>query len=185
MLSDERFKDLAARAVHDQRRRNAVEIVLRLAVAETAEARRAELAAAHEARDQAKADLASREQDAWRAGYDFAKLHLYDIPLRHSGEMYSFLAGVEKERDALRAEVERLRKESDALADMNHGQFLELEYLRRVERAANALYAESEEHDFDDGLGQGAPQQYWDALADAFEPQTEAIDAAIDATRKE
>lgn len=69
----------------------------------------AALAAANESREQAKADLVSREQDAWHAGYDFAKLHFYDIPLRHSGEMYSRLAEVMKERDALRAEVERLR----------------------------------------------------------------------------
>lgn len=35
--------------------------------------------------------------------------------------------------------------------------------------AAQDLLAESEEYEFDDGLGRGAPQQYWDALQDALE----------------
>lgn len=37
-------------------------------------------------------------------------------------------------------------------------------YRARLEAAVNALIMASEEYDFDDGLGRGAPQQYWDAL---------------------
>lgn len=45
----------------------------------------------------------------------------------------------------------------------------EITRLRKVEVAATALYDESEEHDFDDGLGRGAPQQQWDDLRDALD----------------
>jgi len=68
--------------------------------------------------------------------------------------------------------------ENDALAGLNQDQFLELEYLRPIFHAAKKLYDEAEEYDFPDG---GMLQELWDALADAFEPKTEAIDAAIKA----
>lgn len=89
------------------------------------------------------------------------------------------------ELEACRADSERLQKQIDAITEMNHGQFLQLEFLRKVYEAAHELYCESEEYDFDDGLGKGAPQQYWDALADAFEPETDAIKDEIDAAMKE
>lgn len=60
---------------------------------------------------------------------------------------------------AAEAEVERLRAENALL--------------RRVHRAAETLYQEAEEYDFDDGMGQGALQDYWDALADAFDAMEE------------
>lgn len=84
------------------------------------------------------------------------------------------------ELEACRADMERLQKQIDAISEMNHGQFLQLEFLRKVYEAAHELYCESEEYDFDDGLGKGAPQQYWDALADAFEPETDAIKDEIE-----
>lgn len=72
-----------------------------------------------------------------------------------------------------------LRAENEVIAGLNHDQFLELECLRPIFNAAKMLYDESEEYDFDDGLGKGAPQEYWDALAAAFEPKTAAIEEAI------
>lgn len=72
-----------------------------------------------------------------------------------------------------------LRAENAAIAGLNHDQFLELEYLRPIFSAAKRLYEEAEEYDFPDGMGQGAPQDYWDALADALEPETPAIEEAI------
>tara|TARA_R110002126_G_scaffold284477_1_gene434211 strand:- start:247 stop:609 length:363 start_codon:yes stop_codon:yes gene_type:complete len=73
------------------------------------------------------------------------------------------------------AELAAIKAERDEIAKLNHGQFLQLEYLRRVEVAAHELYTQAEEYDFPDGLGQGAAQELWDALATAFEPETEAI----------
>lgn len=84
------------------------------------------------------------------------------------------------------ANLEELYKcrdaEVDALAELNHQQFLELEFLRRVHLAAEKLYTEAEEYDLPDGLGQGAPQEYWDALAEAFEPETTAIADVVNRT---
>jgi len=89
------------------------------------------------------------------------------------------------EARAERAEQEAatLRAENDAITDRNQTQFLELEYLRNVRAAAERLYGESEEYDFDDGLGRGAAQQYWDALGTALDTMTDAQRAAIDAAR--
>lgn len=64
----------------------------------------------------------------------------------------------------------RLDAQIDGLTQLNHGQFLELEYLRPIAEAAKALSDEAEEYDFPDGMGQGAPQQYWDALNSALNP---------------
>ena len=50
----------------------------------------------------------------------------------------------------------------------------EIERLRAVLVAAKGLNAESEEYDFDYGLGRAAPNSYWEELDDAIE----AIDAA-------
>jgi len=49
-----------------------------------------------------------------------------------------------------------------------------------VVAAARTLYEETEEYDFPDGMGKGALQEYWDALADALEPE---LDAAIKAAQ--
>ncbi len=70
-------------------------------------------------------------------------------------------------------------RENELITALNHWQFLELEYLRPIFKAAHELYANSEEYDFDDGLGRGAPQDLWDALASSFEPATEAIAAVV------
>lgn len=66
----------------------------------------------------------------------------------------------------MRADLDRTAAERDALRAENA-------LLRRVRRAAETLYQEAEEYDFDDGMGQGAPQDYWDALADAFDAMEE------------
>jgi len=49
-----------------------------------------------------------------------------------------------------------------------------------VVAAARTLYEETEEYDFPDGMGKGALQEYWDALADALEPE---LDAALKAAQ--
>lgn len=70
-------------------------------------------------------------------------------------------------------ELEELYKCRDgevaALASLNQGQFLELEYLRPIFVAVEKILFMAEEYDFDDGLGRGAPQEYWDALENAFD----------------
>lgn len=91
---------------------------------------------------------------------------------------------VRREREAL-TEIDRAKAENDEISQLNHGQYLELEYLRRVEAAAHELHTQAEEYDFPDGLGQGASQDLWDALADALEPETEAIAEAIRARKGE
>ena len=88
-------------------------------------------------------------------------------------------SGYEAGRQAGVRDAERWQKQTDAITDLNHDQFLELEYLRRIRDAADTLCAESEEYDFDDGMGRGALQQYWDDLFDVFEPQTDAIEECI------
>lgn len=54
--------------------------------------------------------------------------------------------------------------------------------MHNVVAAARALYEETEEYDFPDGMGKGALQEYWDALADALEPD---LDAAFKAAQPE
>ena len=97
-----------------------------------------------------------------------------------AGQMHLLYLETEDENTKLSAENLRLSEENDTITGLNQGQFLELEYLRKVHKAAHALYTESEEYDFDDGLGKGAGQQYWDDLADAFEPETDAIAEELD-----
>lgn len=75
-----------------------------------------------------------------------------------------------------------LRRENVALSELNHGQFLELEYLRPIVKAAENLLYESEEYDFDDGLGKGAAQSHWDDLAGTLEPATDAIKEVLNAS---
>lgn len=74
--------------------------------------------------------------------------------------------------------VAALRAENEAITDINVAQFLELEHLRRVFRASETLIAEAEEYDFDDSLGQGAPQQYWDALTTEIDTMSDAQEEA-------
>lgn len=45
----------------------------------------------------------------------------------------------------------------------------EYDALRRVATAADKLSFEAQEYDFDDGLGQGAPQSFWDDLSEALD----------------
>ena len=97
-----------------------------------------------------------------------------------AGQMHLLYLETEDENTKLSAENLRLSEENATITGLNQGQFLELEYLRKVHKAAHALYTESEEYDFDDGLGKGAGQQYWDDLADAFEPETDAIAEELD-----
>ena len=82
--------------------------------------------------------------------------------------------------DTLQSALQVAQQERDAFVDLNHNQFLELEYLRPIFKAAENLLFESEEYDFDDGLGKGAAQTHWDALADALEPATDAIEEVVD-----
>ena len=56
------------------------------------------------------------------------------------------------------AELRRLHAENEAL--------------KTVVNAARNLVFESEEYEFDDGLGRGAPQSYWDELDSALEEIT-------------
>jgi hypothetical protein len=46
---------------------------------------------------------------------------------------------------------------------------------RALVAACNRLSAEAEEYEFEDGLGRGAQQGYWDAFEDALEASTLAI----------
>jgi len=73
------------------------------------------------------------------------------------------------------AELEELYKCRDGelaeFVSLNQAQFLELEYLRPIFAAVEKNLFVAEEYDFDDGLGRGASQEYWDALEDAFEPK--------------
>lgn len=76
--------------------------------------------------------------------------------------------------------IERLRRKAQneatalALNEALHLAEAEIKRLRAVLVAAKGLNAESEEYDFDYGLGRAAPNSYWEELDDAIE----AIDAA-------
>ena len=59
-----------------------------------------------------------------------------------------------------------------------HAQWLALGKASLLVAACNRLSGEAEEFDFDDGLGRGAPQAYWDEFEDALEQAAEAIDVA-------
>ena len=73
-------------------------------------------------------------------------------------------------------------KQNETITQLNHAQFLELEYLRPIVKAAENLLYESEEYDFDDGLGKGAAQSHWDDLASTLEPATDAIEEVLNAS---
>lgn len=83
------------------------------------------------------------------------------------------------ELTALRERVARLAAENGEITDLNQTQFLELEHLRRISDAAHRLYGESEEYNFDDGLGRGAPQELWDALSTEIDTMTDAQRTAL------
>lgn len=85
------------------------------------------------------------------------------------------LAAANKRADEAERDAKLLREQNAQLTDLNQEQFLKLEYLMPIYKAAKALSDEAQEYDFDDGLGQGALQECWDELNAAFEPKTEAI----------
>lgn len=101
------------------------------------------------------------------------------ILVKHSGavlkEMHDQIVS-RNERIAL------LITENATIFELNQAQFLELEYLRPIVKAAENLLYESEEYDFDDGLGKGAAQSHWDALASTLEPATDAIEEMLNAS---
>ena len=76
--------------------------------------------------------------------------------------------------DAQTAEIDRLTASEKSAWNAAVTRDEEIERLRAVLVAAKGLNAESEEYDFDYGLGRAAPNSYWEELDDAIE----AIDAA-------
>ena len=58
---------------------------------------------------------------------------------------------------------------NDNVVQAMRGAAAELRRLQKIEAAANELYSQSDEYHFDDGLGKGALQEYWDDLANALE----------------
>ena len=70
------------------------------------------------------------------------------------------------------------QQEIDTITELNHAQWLALGKASLLIAACNRLSGEAEEFDFDDGLGRGAPQAYWDEFEDALEQAAEAIDVA-------
>ena len=75
-------------------------------------------------------------------------------------------------------------KEGDAIAELNHQQWLALSQCAALVSACHRLSAESEEYDFDDGLGRGAQQAYWDEFDSALERAGEALDQANKETQR-
>ena len=75
-------------------------------------------------------------------------------------------------------------KERDAIAELNHQQWLALGQCAALVSACHRLSAESEEYDFDDGLGRGAQQAYWDEFDSALERASEALDQANKETQR-
>jgi len=102
----------------------------------------------------------------------------YEIPGWSNADAINARDATIREQDA---EIERLTT-ALKIANANHEHFErhwylrgdEIERLRAVLVAAKGLNAESEEYDFDYGLGRAAPNSYWEELDDAIE----AIDAA-------
>lgn len=98
---------------------------------------------------------------------------------------------LQMEIEASRAEIEasvralaaipadRLQQECDTIAELNHAQWLALGKASLLVAACNRLSAESEEFDFDDGMGRGVQQAYWDEFESALEQATEAINESI------
>ena len=108
------------------------------------------------------------------------------VLVKHSAAVLEEMHDQIVARNARISELEELYAcrdgEVGALTELNHTQFLELEYLRPIVQAAENLLFESEEYDFDDGLGKGAAQTHWDDLASALEPKTEAIEEMLNAS---
>lgn len=108
------------------------------------------------------------------------------VLVKHSAAVLEEMRDQIGARNKRISELEELYKcrdgEVDALAELNQKQFLELEYLRPIVKAAENLLYESEEYDFDDGLGKGAGQNHWDDLAATLEPATEAIEEMLNAS---
>jgi hypothetical protein len=100
-------------------------------------------------RDAARAELAewAKKAEAWVASPEAAQR------LEGYRELGARAAAAENERDSLRAQLERAMK---------------------VVEEAKELWANSEEYDFDEGLGRGAEQQWWDNLDRAIEEWKEA-----------
>lgn len=129
--------------------------------------------------DMPRADL---QRKAYEAGYDTgyaAKCERIAELEAETKQLSELVQLLDPEVAKLEAECERLRNIERQLTDLNQTQFLELEWLRPIANAAKDLSDNAEEYDFPDGLGQGADQQYWEALDTALEPATDAIDAAI------
>lgn len=78
----------------------------------------------------------------------------------------------------------RLQQECDTIAELNHAQWLALGKASLLVAACNRLSAEAEEFDFDDGLGRGAQQAYWDEFESALEHAMEAVDASNQTTHR-
>lgn len=103
----------------------------------------------------------------------------------------------QNERDAvpvyLQQEVDRLRAERDEHARWRQDLADKLDEVERhrdaigvalnkldgpfrlLIAACNRLSAEAEEYDFDDGMGRGAMQSYWDEFEDALEKARDVI----------
>lgn len=78
----------------------------------------------------------------------------------------------------------RLQQECDTITELNHAQWLALGKASLLVAACNRLSAEAEEFDFDDGLGRGAQQAFWDEFESALEHASEAIDEANKTTHR-
>ena len=111
------------------------------------------------------------------------------VLVKHSAAVLEEMRDQIVKRNDRIAELEELYKcrdgEVGALAELNQKQFLELEYLRPIAHAGHRLYIESEEFEFDDGMGRGAQQTYWDDLARTFEPTTDAIEDVLSSSRQQ
>ena len=95
------------------------------------------------------------------------------------GEEYFTRSQVEAVLRSMPAEpVANQQQEIDTITELNHAQWLALGKASLLVAACNRLSGEAEEFDFDDGLGRGAPQAYWDEFEDALEQAAEAIDVA-------
>lgn len=73
------------------------------------------------------------------------------------------------EREALAAEVVRSRAECDAIAELNHAQFLTIEKLSTLVAAWNHIVAAAEECETDDGMAVTIQLDYWHGFTDALD----------------
>ena len=92
---------------------------------------------------------------------------LHDTMVLDAADVVALLADRDEREAKLRAEVEALRAERDALAKQD-------EAFRHLVDACKLLASEAEEYEFDDGMGRGALLDYWYEF-------DRKIDAAIDA----